>query len=48
MFVEKNKKAKCLYGVVSYGPIGCRNGTSVFTRVSEYKDWILEVITKNN
>ncbi|XP_075255721.1 chymotrypsin-like [Convolutriloba macropyga] len=36
------KKAKCVYGIVSFGPSGCSNdgSTSVFTRVAAYYGWI--------
>lgn len=28
-------------GILSYGSAGCEDSTSTFTRISEFKDWIL-------
>ena len=48
VFVDSNNKAICLYGLTSYGPLGCNKGLSVFTRVSKYQQWITSTVAENS
>ncbi len=35
-----NHEAICLYGLVSYGVLGCLPSSTIYTRVSGYRKWI--------
>ena len=37
--VDRNNKAVCVYGIISFGPGKCTEA-SIYTRVSGYEKWI--------
>ena len=46
--VDKDDKAMCLYGTVSYGSKFCTGGVSIFMRVPYFLEWIENTIRLNS